>query len=235
MCHQGKDKSLRRKLKLSDERKKLLDSTGAMKASRKSSTKKVNCPAEIYVSHIVKYPQFKVPSNLLEENSLPTEQVRRVIKRKLLTAYKRSASKLAAVHYFYIKLPLPQDHQGHPLVSRLVDKFATRTKDVVFNSSTLDRRKVNKNRDRQRRTREPIDERVAAKLQELARSGLDSTVLIRAELNKYVINELFVGQQPPPAMFRRYNPTSRDIINALHRAKQEATAAHLHALRSHCR
>ncbi|KAF2355779.1 Calcium-responsive transcription factor [Trinorchestia longiramus] len=234
VCHQGRDTGLRRKTKYIEERRKKTELTGTAPTVRKTSTKKVNCPAQIYVSHIVKYPQFKVPEQFLTENSLPTEQLRRVMKRKIRTKHKYNRLTMERLHRYYVRLPSSTDHQGHPLVSRSTDDHLQGPRDIISNSSTLDRRNVNKNRDRHRRTKEPIDDRVSKKLRELVSLGYTSTAVIRAELNKFVIKELFVGQQPPPAMFRRFNPTSRDILNALHRVKQDAAQQRRSCLLSLC-
>lgn len=233
ICHQGKDIGARAKAKYI-EKKKRLEQEGAMFSSRKTTTKKVNCPALIYVSHIVKYSQFKVPAKFLSENSLPTEQLRRTMKEKMRAKHRSHPSNVMRVHCYFVRLPEPGDHQGHPFVAQVLAANAASASVVVSNTSTLDRRKVNRNRDRQRRTREPMDERVAVRLEELIRSGHCSTAGIRAELNKFVIQHLFEGEPAPPAMFRRYNPTSRDILNAMHRVKQEALVSRCAELRSHC-
>lgn len=235
VCHQGRDTGSSIKNKYLEKKKKLEQEGLKVVNSRKSSSKKVNCPAEIYVSHVVKFPQFKVSSRLLADNSLPSEPVRKNIKEKLRLMHKRDPRKVVRHHCYYVRLPQPGDHQGHPFVAHVAaDDISTKANVVVSNTSTLDRRKINKNRDKYRRTKEPIDNRVAAKLSSLIKEGFCSTAVIRSELNKFVIQELFSGEAPPPAMFRRYNPTSRDIQNALHKVKQEAYMSHRRELRSLC-
>ena len=233
ICHQGRDIAATAKSKYLEKKKKQEQEGMRISGSRKASTKKVNCPAEIYVSHIIKYPQFKVSPRLLTDNSLPSEQIRKTNKEKLRLLHRKDPGKVVRLHCYYVRLPQPGDHQGHPFVAHVAaDDEATNL--VVSNTSTLDRRKINKNRDRHRRTREPLDARVGEKLADLIREGYCSTAVIRSELNKFVIQELFAGEVPPPAMFRRYNPTSRDIQNALHKVKQEAYESHRTELRSLC-
>jgi len=38
---------------------------------------------------------------------------------------------------------------------------------------------------------------------------------MRQAIAQYVKNELFSGKNPPPAIFRRYNPTYKDITNEI--------------------
>ena len=182
ICHQGKDLGSRNKSKYIEKKKLKQHEQNTLLPSRKSSSKKVDCPARIYVSHIVKYPQFSVPGKILSQNSLPSDQLRRAIKKKMSALYKQSCSKLALKHFYYLRLPLTADHKGHPFITPVPSTVNRRM--VVSNISTLDRRKTNKNRDRHRRTREPVDGRVLEKLNSLVKAGYCSVSAIRGELNR---------------------------------------------------
>ena len=229
LCHQGKDIAAKAKQRYFERKAQILVKNSSLSnISRRTTTKKVNCPAEVYVSHIVKYPQFRVPKSSAKENLMPTEHIRRGIKDKIRT---KNPSKIVHQHCYIVRLPDVSDHSGHPCVASAA---VIRDRPAVSNISTFDRKVTNKNRDKYRRTKEPLDVRVALKLEEIIKGGIYSTSEIKSELNKYVIDDLFNSRPPPPAMFRRYNPTSRDIYNTFKRLKQKAYIYRCEEIRTHC-
>ena len=122
----------------------------------------------------------------VSQNSLPSEQLRRTTKRKISALFKQNSLKVELEHWYYLQLPMIADHKGHPFIAT-TPSTGNIKKMVVSNISTLDRRKTNRNRDRQRRTREPVDERVLHKLNSLVKAGYCSVSVIRAELNRFVL------------------------------------------------
>jgi len=149
---------------------------------RNCSSKKINCPALIFVSHIIKFPQFQISSELKEK--LPSESLKKSTKKKMVIKLKSDNSDIIKENLYYISLPDSTEHKGHPFVTPMA-RDVDSSKMFVSNVSTLDKRKVNKNRDKARRTREPIDPRVFVKLNSLiAMDGSQSVSMIKSELNR---------------------------------------------------
>ena len=65
------------------------------------------------------------------------------------------------------------------------------------------------------RTKEPVDERVLDKIRSVYKAGVQQEKDIRNLVAEYVKDELFAGKPVPPAIFRRYNPTHKDIANEI--------------------
>lgn len=67
------------------------------------------------------------------------------------------------------------------------------------------------------RTKEPVDPRVLTKMYELTRQGVTTVKMMQEAIAEFVREELFPCGEPPPSMYRRYNPTSSDIQNAMYK------------------
>lgn len=69
------------------------------------------------------------------------------------------------------------------------------------------------------RTKEPVDPMVLEKIRELYKEGVQDEPSIRKAINSFVTDELLAGKVKPPAIFRRYNPTYKDISNEIAKVK----------------
>ena len=65
--------------------------------------------------------------------------------------------------------------------------------------------------------KEPIDRRVLKKLDELAKTGINSSSKLQTLLFQHVESEIFRGTSAPPKTRRRYFPTVKDIQNYMTR------------------
>ncbi|XP_042242413.1 uncharacterized protein LOC121879715 isoform X2 [Homarus americanus] len=232
MCHQGQDTNKRHKEKYQIRKHREQVESGVAPKSRNRSqvTKKVNCPAEIYVTHIMKFPQHKVPNALLAINSLPTDHMKKLAKRKIINSFRRYANRFVRESWYYVRLPDPVEHEGHPVLG-LVKPELTASNIPVEPECTIELqskggepaeiKKKRQPKGTKFRTKEPVDPRVLHKMYELTRQGVSTVKMMQECIAEYVREELFPCGEPPPIMYRRYNPTSSDIQNAMYKVKQE--------------
>ncbi|KAK7075222.1 hypothetical protein SK128_016274 [Halocaridina rubra] len=228
MCHQGQDVNKRHKEKYQLRRSVEYQESGITPKTRNRSmvSKKVNCPAEIYITHVMKFPQHKVPSALLAVNSLPTDHMRKLAKKKIIDSFNSCPKKFMRESWYYVRLPDPASHEGHPVLGlvknencNVIAENAVDIKNLPEPNSFVKKRKRAKNS--KYRTKEPVDPRVLQKMYELTRQGVSTVKMMQAAIAVYVEEELFNSGKPPPAMYRRYNPTPSDIQNAMYKVKQE--------------
>lgn len=52
---------------------------------------------------------------------------------------------------------------------------------------------------------------------ELTRQGVSTVKMMQESIAEFVKEELFPFGEPPPTMYRRYNPTASDIQNAMYK------------------
>ncbi|KAK4303953.1 hypothetical protein Pmani_024078 [Petrolisthes manimaculis] len=236
MCHQGHDTNKGHKEKYQMRKIREQQESGVTPKSRNRSqvSKKVDCPAEIYITHIMKFPQHKVPSALLAINSLPTDHMRKLAKKRMITCFRRQGARFPRESWYYVRLPDPTTHEGHPVLGMVKQEVASNTVEECLEESVS---KVIKQpiaepegeeikRKRQSpsvkfRTKEPVDPRVLTKMYELTRQGVTTVKMMQEAIADFVREELFPCEEPPPSMYRRYNPTSSDIQNAMYKVKQE--------------
>ncbi|XP_037789155.1 uncharacterized protein LOC119584549 [Penaeus monodon] len=229
MCHQGQDTNKRHKEKYQIRKHIEQQESGVTPKSRNRTqvTKKVNCPAEIYVNHIMKFPQHKVPNALLAINSLPTDHMRKLAKKKIINSYKRYSNRFVRESWYYVRLPDPSAHEGHPVIGLVKQEpVASLAAEATIEISSQDgapttvkRKKPGKST--RFRTKEPVDPRVLQKMYELTRQGVSTVKMMQESIAEFVKEELFPFGEPPPTMYRRYNPTASDIQNAMYKVKQE--------------
>lgn len=60
---------------------------------------------------------MQVTDLMVSENCLPSDQVRRSIKRKLSEHYKQDPSMILCQHWYYVRIPQPWAHKGHPVMA----------------------------------------------------------------------------------------------------------------------
>lgn len=229
MCHQGQDTNKGHKEKYQIRKLREQQESGVKPKSRNRAqvTKKVNCPAEIYITHIMKFPQHKMPSALLAINSLPTDHMRKLAKRKMVNSFKRYNSRFVRESWYYVRLPDPSSHVGHPVLGLVKEEptFNLPDKCTIELAShpvpILAEPKKKPLKGSKFRTKEPVDSRVLQKMYELTRQGVSTVKMMQEAIEEYVHEELFPCGDPPPSMYRRYNPTPSDIQNAMYKVKQE--------------
>ena len=70
-----------------------------------------------------------------------------------------------------------------------------------------------------------MDNRVSAKLSQLVKSGVRRLPELRRHLQHYLQSDLFAGRTPPPHTDARYWPSSRTLLNSIHRVAQSCRLA----------
>ena len=63
-----------------------------------------------------------------------------------------------------------------------------------------------------------LDQRIKAKIAELVGEGVRRVAEMQRRLNHYVKNELFLGQESPSFLNRRFFPEKKDIRNHIYLA-----------------
>lgn len=59
---------------------------------------------------------LQVPNALLAINSLPTDHMRKLAKKKIINSYKRYSNRFVRESWYYVRLPDPSAHEGHPVI-----------------------------------------------------------------------------------------------------------------------
>ncbi|KAG0719675.1 Calcium-responsive transcription factor [Chionoecetes opilio] len=231
MCHQGQDinKGHKEKYQIRKLREQQESGVRAKYRNRAQVTKKVNCPAEIYITHVMKFPQHKMPSALLAINSLPTDHMRKLAKRRIVNSFKRYTNRFVRESWYYVRLPDPSEHMGHPVLGLVkAEPSLTLPEQCTIELTPQPppppkpgTKKKKQTKGTKFRTKEPVDSRVLQKMYELTRQGVSTVKMMQEAIAAYVHEELFPCGEPPPTMYRRYNPTPSDIQNAMYKVKQE--------------
>ncbi|XP_013382326.1 uncharacterized protein LOC106153081 [Lingula anatina] len=107
-CHQGPDldakvKENRKKKKEQQQEK---DHSFIKRRKLKQDSKKVDCPAMVYMTHLLYFPEYKIDGN--------KERLRKSMS-KHLRDHLSSGKKVGAEEAFYLKLPHPSCHERHPV------------------------------------------------------------------------------------------------------------------------
>uniref|UniRef100_A0A2P2IC99 Calcium-responsive transcription factor-like n=1 Tax=Hirondellea gigas TaxID=1518452 RepID=A0A2P2IC99_9CRUS len=242
-CHQGIDRNMKQKQQYHQKRKEKCKKEGIKLETRQRTSKKVNCPAEIYISHVVKFPQHEVSQSMVAENCLPSDQVRRSIKRKLSEQYKQNHVSIVCQHWYYVRIPHAWAHKGHPVLATISNTTESAEELVPSGTKvTLNAEAVARMYDKRKtsgekvviRTKEPVDGRVLDKIRELYKTGVQQEKDIRDCVAHYVKDELFAGKTQPPNIFRRFNPTHKDIANEITKAREELRVERLCEQRQVC-
>ncbi|XP_076036372.1 uncharacterized protein LOC143022166 isoform X2 [Oratosquilla oratoria] len=173
---------------------------------RSQHSKKVDCPAAIHIAHIVKFPEFKVPDAYLLINSEPTEHTRKKIKKQLVDSYRDSAAGVALDVQFFVRLPDACAHHGHPVLSQSPKS----------------------------KTKEPVDPKILELIHDLTQQGVTNIKVFQEHIASYVNNEVFKDEEPPPLMWRRYNPTEHDIRNAMYKVRRSMVKEKKRHLQNRC-
>ncbi|XP_076057891.1 decapping enzyme, scavenger [Oratosquilla oratoria] len=105
MCHLGPDLCQKKKerYKRQKEERKALGFACGKNRNRKS--KKVGCPAMVYLTHLIRFPEYKVTVNRIRARKAASKRLKDDI---------MAGKAIAAEHQFLLKLPDPSCHEGHP-------------------------------------------------------------------------------------------------------------------------
>ncbi|XP_051503118.1 uncharacterized protein si:dkey-31c13.1 isoform X1 [Myxocyprinus asiaticus] len=109
ICHQGRDKHAKAKQRREETKAQCLKEDHSSVKTRRlmQPTKKMGCPATIYVSHIVKFPDYLIT----EDN--PNQK--RDKSSALREALKKDPSQVRSEEMFAACFPNIKDHQNHPI------------------------------------------------------------------------------------------------------------------------
>lgn len=107
-CQYGVDRHLKRKL-ANDNMRNQAQSTEGKKRFRSSNKecKKLDCPAQVLVKDVLKFPDFRIDNK--------TDAKKAAVSRKLRQSLESNKNVVGERRY-YLKLPLPTEHNGHPLL-----------------------------------------------------------------------------------------------------------------------
>ncbi|KAJ8024975.1 Calcium-responsive transcription factor [Holothuria leucospilota] len=121
-CMYGPDrcKSLKAKKKLDDPEK------GELSKKKKSrcESRKVDCPAQIYMREVQKFPEFKIPFNSAYNRRVMSKGLRKALQEDLDIGERR----------IYVSLPRLVAHQGHTVGRESEEKFSLdpRVRDKIY-------------------------------------------------------------------------------------------------------
>ncbi|XP_063784803.1 uncharacterized protein LOC134933489 isoform X2 [Pseudophryne corroboree] len=111
-CHLGTDFGLAKKKKYAAQREMQAEAHSFIKRRiRKRRSKKIGCPAEMYILHIINFPEFKIKFN--------TEKRRRNAAKKIREALQRDAEKIEGIHTYVASFPKMSDHKFHETAERV--------------------------------------------------------------------------------------------------------------------
>ncbi|XP_044133585.1 uncharacterized protein LOC122926276 [Bufo gargarizans] len=104
-CHLGRDRAVAQKKRYAEYiiQKEITNQTFIPRRKTFQNTKKKDCPAKIYLYHILRFPDFQVKKK--------TEWQMRASARKLKRALQ---NEIALNHSYMILFPELSDHQNHP-------------------------------------------------------------------------------------------------------------------------
>ncbi|XP_071818529.1 quinone oxidoreductase PIG3-like isoform X2 [Apostichopus japonicus] len=107
-CQHGVDRHLKRKL-VTDNIRNQKQFTEGRKRFRSSNKecKKVDCPAQLLVKDVIKFPDFRIGDK--------TDAKKAAVSRKLRQSLESNKNVVGERRY-YLRLPLPSEHNGHPLM-----------------------------------------------------------------------------------------------------------------------
>ncbi|CAK8694184.1 uncharacterized protein LOC143446928 [Clavelina lepadiformis] len=114
MCHMGKDVDIRKKEKLRalSQQRRLVDASFRPRQKWQSS-KKIDCPAMAYLTHIIKFPGYELMMDDMDKIRAK-RQVAVTLRHDIL-----SEKEMQIQHQYIIKVPECNSHVGH--MTREVD------------------------------------------------------------------------------------------------------------------
>lgn len=118
-CMYGPDRCKSLKAK-----KNLTEGESQTKRRKRGESRKVDCPAQIYLREIHKFPEFKIPFNSQYNRRVTSKGLRKALEEDLDIGERR----------IYVALPRLRAHQGHPVGKESEEKFPLdpRVRDKIF-------------------------------------------------------------------------------------------------------
>ncbi|PIK58479.1 hypothetical protein BSL78_04612 [Apostichopus japonicus] len=118
-CMYGPDRCKSLKAK-----KNLADGELSKKRKKRGESRKVDCPAQIYLREIHKFPEFKIPFNSQYNRRVTSKGLRKALEDDLDIGERR----------IYVALPRLRAHQGHSVGKESEEKFPLdpRVRDKIF-------------------------------------------------------------------------------------------------------
>ncbi|KAK7086615.1 hypothetical protein SK128_015286 [Halocaridina rubra] len=146
-------------------------------------TKKLNCPAQIVLREILRFPDFKVVEN--------TQWMQKVQSKCLKKAFK-SSQDLTSHRCFVVNLPKIEDHENHVIEPASVHPVLKK---------------------KYPRLKEIIHPKIFEKIKELSIEGISEIKNIKEIVSTYVNEELSAEEDIKSLTSRRFNPRYQDIRN----------------------
>ncbi|KAI8516096.1 hypothetical protein Bbelb_069090 [Branchiostoma belcheri] len=114
-CHLGKDRNVQKKDKYhaTKQRQALEDHAFMARQRRVQDTKKMGCPAQFAVSHVMKFPDFKIAKD--------TTHNRNKASAALKAALANSPSAVEGIVELHTSFPTIDDHQNHATVGHVAE------------------------------------------------------------------------------------------------------------------
>nr|CAB3261897.1 uncharacterized protein LOC100177484 [Phallusia mammillata] len=113
-CHQGIDKNREKKLKYYEQKKQNSDAGFFIKERKPRTSKKVNCPAQIYSLQIAKFPDYGVSANTSKDRRIASKQLREDLQNDVEVVYNS---------IYITKIPKLSDHKGHLVAGQINDEI----------------------------------------------------------------------------------------------------------------
>ncbi|CAL4130340.1 unnamed protein product, partial [Meganyctiphanes norvegica] len=187
-------------------------------------------PCDAYLCCIQFAGRGELPGEGLSVNTGTREQLHNVNNSdSAITLYKRTCG-FIKVEWLIRALPDLPDFETFPFEVKREMIFDTTpnysnvevaASDAQENVNAITVKRKGRVKASKFRTKEPVDPRVLQKMYELTRQGVTTVAMMQNSVREYVREELFPDSEPPPPMYRRYNPTASDIQNAMYKVKQE--------------
>ncbi|XP_071947786.1 uncharacterized protein [Antedon mediterranea] len=132
-CQYGKDRNLKNKRKWKERQNRKRELNGEVKTyNRSQPTKKVNCPASIWIKKMATFPAYKL--------TRPTESSRKTAANKFWNDKTKNAKSVEVIMKYLVILPDLDIHKNHPVgESCLIEKTA---KEIIQQIESLAARKI---------------------------------------------------------------------------------------------
>ncbi|XP_071498505.1 uncharacterized protein [Diadema antillarum] len=114
ICHQGRDRNEKAKAKRKVSKDAEDASNDAVPKKRRKlvqDTKKMDCPASIYVVQILRFPTHRIEVS----EPVPSGHSRVMAKKRLREEFELGADSIQTETLFYVSLPPLSSHVGHPV------------------------------------------------------------------------------------------------------------------------
>ncbi|XP_068230195.1 calcium-responsive transcription factor-like [Palaemon carinicauda] len=169
-------------------------------------TKKLNCPAQIRLREILRFPDFKVCENTPWRHKVQSKALKKAFQSRDVMTFHRC---------FVVSLPKIEQHENH-LIEPADKPFTPGIK-----------------RKRTGRAHEPVHPKIIQKIRDLTIDGVFGTKNIKEQVMEYAVDEL---SQEEGFSFesRRFNPRDQDIRNVVRKVQTDLRKAGSSLAEVHC-